>query len=61
MPKSICDFAAGTGGAFISLKQTFKNSFLIATEGSEEYNKTKNIGYDSVSKAMLVRFGMKKY
>ena len=54
LPKSICDFAAGTGGAFNSLKQAFKNSFLSATEGSEENTiKLKKIGYDSVSQAML--------
>jgi len=53
-PKSICDFAAGTGGALNSLKHSFRNSFLSATEGSHENTiRLKNIGYDSVSHTML--------
>ena len=54
LPSSICDFAAGTGGAFNALKHAFKNSYFNATEGSEENTtRLKTIGYDSVSHLML--------
>ena len=61
LPKSICDFAAGTGGAFHSLKHAFQNSYLIATEGSEENAiNLKKVGYDSVSQTILSKTSTKK-
>lgn len=61
LPKSIYDFAAGTGGAFHSLKHAFQNSYLIATEGSEENaNNLKKVGYDSVSQTILSKTSTKK-
>ena len=62
MPKSICDFGTETGGAFNSLKQAFKNSYLSATEGSEENTiKLKKIDTIQYLKRCWVKFGMKKY
>ena len=61
VPKSICDFAAGTGGSLNSLKNAFENSYLCATEGSKQNTiRLKKIGYDNVTHLMLGKTCLEK-